>query len=84
MSLLVRAEIIKVIIQYLPVVPKTNYYKDKSYTQELYVETACDRLGVDYFTMPNYVKHELCDFAHEAIVREYKNIAKSQKQAVSA
>ncbi|MBU9434148.1 hypothetical protein KTE91_03500 [Burkholderia multivorans] len=84
MSLSLRAEIIKVVLQYLPQVPRANYNKDKSYTQELYVETACDHLGIDYFTMPNWDKNDLCDFAHEAILREYKNIAKNQKQTVTA
>ncbi|WP_146124261.1 MULTISPECIES: hypothetical protein [Burkholderiaceae] len=80
MSLSLRAEIIKVVIQYLPQVSRASYYNDKSYTQSLYVETACDHLNMNYLGMSNWDKEELHEFAHQAIVREYENITKTHKQ----
>lgn len=86
MSLTLKLEIVKIVLKYLPDVPRKNYAtaKDKDYLQSVYVESACDKLGIDYLGMSNLDKIELHDFAHLAIVSEYKNIAKAQKQAVSA
>lgn len=86
MSLTLKLEIIKVVIKYLPDVPRKNYSKsdDKDYLQSVYVEAACDKLGIDYCTMNRWDKHELHDFCHYAILNQYKNIAKAKKQAVEA
>ncbi|KAB0640656.1 hypothetical protein F7R25_03940 [Burkholderia stagnalis] len=86
MSLSLKTEIIKVVIKYLPDVPKVNYSKakDKDYLQSVYVEAACDKLGIDYINMNRWDKIELHDFCHYAILNQYKNIAKAQKQAVEA
>ncbi|WP_175912347.1 hypothetical protein [Burkholderia metallica] len=86
MSLTLKLEIVKVVLKYLPDVPRKNYAtaKDKDYLQSVYVESACDKLGIDYIGMTKWEKIELHDFAHQAILREFKNIAKTQKQAVSA
>lgn len=86
MSLTLKLEIVKVVLKYLPDVPRKNYAtaKDKDYLQSVYVESACDRLGIDYINMNRWDKIELHDFCHYAILNQYKNIAKAQKQAVSA
>lgn len=73
-NIILELEIILVIKQFLPEVSRINYNKNKNYTQELYVETACENLGINYFNLPNYAKNELCKNTHKLILKEYKKM----------
>ncbi|WP_175888189.1 hypothetical protein [Burkholderia contaminans] len=75
MSLGLKQEIIKVVIQNLPHIHRANYMANQDNTQDGYVKTACDHLGIDYFSMNDYEKHDLSDFAHQVIIREFSNIS---------
>lgn len=74
MSLILELEIKLVIEKFLPEVSRINYNKNKNYTQELYVETECENLGINYFNLPNYAKNELCKNTHKLILKEYKKM----------
>lgn len=75
MSLGLKQEIVKVVIQNLPKVHRANYMANQDDTQDSYIKTACEHLGIDFLSMNDYEKHDLSDFAHQVIIREFSNIS---------
>ncbi|WP_143279547.1 hypothetical protein [Burkholderia cenocepacia] len=80
MSLGLKQEIVKVVIQNLPKVHRSIYMANQDETENNYIKTACDHLAIDYSSMEEHIKHDLSDFAHQVIIREFSNIS-HKKQA---
>lgn len=73
--------IMKVIDIYLPELPQAAYRKDKEHNQSVLVETACDRLDINYLLLENLEKHDLHQYCAAKIAIKYKELAKEAKAA---
>lgn len=69
-----KLQIIKVVRKYSVSIDRTAYMKQRDYSQEIYVEKACEDLNINYIGMCNWEKEELCEYCHRAVLSEYRRL----------